>query len=101
MADSGFVQCNACGGIYRPIQTDGNAYYHACPTARIVGSQPAPTKDDPEATTAIVAPIVNPRNENVQVDPDTRKVSIKSEGAGMTPVSDAAAAAALSANKGV
>lgn len=100
MADQTFVQCNACGGIYRPVQTDGSLYFHACPDRKIVGTQAAPTKDNPLATAAIFGPIVNRRDENVHVDPDTRKVSMKSEGAGITPVTDPSVIAALTAPQG-
>lgn len=96
-----FVQCNACGGIFRPVQADGCAYYHVCPDTRVTGSRPAPTLEAPTATTPIVEPIASRRNENIRVDPETGDVSIISAGAGVTPVTDPTTLAALTTHSGV
>jgi hypothetical protein len=86
--DVKLVQCVACGGIYRPVQADGTAYYHACPSRRVVGAKPAPTADDPNATVPVFAPIANRRDENIARLDDDGKAIIKREGAGVRPVVD-------------
>lgn len=86
MADQKFVQCVSCQGVYQRIQADGTEYYHACPSRRVVGSKPAPTAADPKATVPVFAPILNPRNENVVVDPTTSAATIISAGGGVVDV---------------
>jgi hypothetical protein len=52
-------QCLSCGGVYRPFQADGTAYFHVCP---------------PGTT--------NPRNENIVQTTAGGPVSIISAGGG-------------------
>jgi hypothetical protein len=95
VADATIVQCNACGGIYRPLQADGTRYFHTCPTRRVVDVVPAPTKDNLDATQPVFAPIANRRDENVAGVDDDGKAVMKSEGLGVTPVTDPAVVATL------
>jgi phage tail sheath gpL-like len=90
MADTRVLQCNSCGGVYRTLQDDGLAYYHACPSDRV--ETPATFDDAGKQIGAEVrAPIPNRRDENVVVtDRATNAVGIKAEGAGVTPVTDPA-----------
>lgn len=89
------VTCNSCGGTYMPLQRDGTEYYHACPLRRVVGSKPAPTKDDPDATAPVYAAIAEPRNENVKSVDEKGVVTIVAEGKGVAAVVDQAAIAAF------
>ena len=97
MATGNVVQCNACGGIYRTHQLDGTEYYHACPLQRVIGTKPAPTPTDPNATTPVFEAVANRRDENVKVTDDQGTVAIKAEGLGVTPVTDPAILAAFTA----
>lgn len=94
MVNTDLVQCLACGGVYRPLQADGTEYYHVCPTRRVIGAQPAPTKDNPDATAPVFETIVAPRNENVVAVDDANAPVIAAHGAGSTPVFDQAVIAA-------
>jgi len=90
MANADLVQCNTCQGIYRTVQDDGLAYYHACPIDRVV--TPATFDDQGKQTAAEVRePLPNRRDENVVVtERATGATKIKAEGAGVTPVTDPA-----------
>lgn len=94
MANTDLVQCNACSGIYRPLQADGTEYYHVCPPRRVVGAKPAPTLDAPDAVAPVFAPIAQPRNENVVGIDDNDAPVLAAPGAGSTPVFDPAVIAA-------
>lgn len=88
------VQCPACGGIYAPTQANSQDYFHVCPARKVVASKPAPTQTDPNATTPVYAATVNPRDENVVVDPKSGTVAQKAPGADPIPVTDPAQIAA-------
>jgi hypothetical protein len=68
--------CNACHGEYRERQRDGTVYHHACPPLR-------PDKNGIEAERR------NKRDENVVYGLMDRVIGIRSEGDGVTCLSDA------------
>lgn len=99
MANQTIHECNACGGLYTPIQNDGTEYYHVCPSRRLVRNDPAPTKADPDATVAVFEPIPNRRDERVKGLDKTGQPIIMAAGAGASIVTDAARAAVFTANE--
>lgn len=101
MTEATFVKCNTCGGIYRPVLADGSAYYHACPPTRVKTPAVVDAKTGDVITPAQLEQLPNRRNENVCVDRESGAVSLISEGLGVTPVTDAATVAALTAAQGV
>jgi hypothetical protein len=87
------VKCNACGGTYEPVLLDGMEYYHKCPPLSVVelaaavaaGKVQLPLGETPDiAVTRRSYERSNQRDENIQVDPRTGAVSVKSVGAGTT-----------------
>jgi hypothetical protein len=89
-------KCNACGGVYAPIQADGTAYYHACPplvelfhtvTGEILPRDVAAIMTDGTTIGRREIPRPNARDENVVVS-STRgaPAAIKAEGAGATEI---------------
>jgi len=88
------VKCNACGGTYEPVLPDGMEYFHKCPPLSVVelaaavaaGKVQLPALETPDvAVTRRIYERSNARDENIQVDPRTGAVTIKSAGAGTTP----------------
>lgn len=91
------MRCNSCGGTYQPIQADGTEYYHSCPllppTADAPEGRERPNKRD-ESPVAHATLFVLPNGDEV-VRKDIpsgilahRKVTIRSEGLGASPVAD-------------
>jgi hypothetical protein len=87
-------QCNACGGVYAPIQADGTEYYHVCPplyefvntdTGEIVPRDVAVATKDGSKIGTRELPRPNHRDENVVVSSKAgAPVVIRAEGAGVT-----------------
>lgn len=90
MGTSTFVQCNSCGGIYRPVQGDGTLYFHACPGQRVTQGAVVDPVSGKVITPATFTPIANRRDENVQSVDTAGNVVVKSVGTGISPVTDAA-----------
>ena len=90
MADFKVVQCNACKGVYRTVLADGTEYYHACPQNRVITPAVVDKTNGEITTPEVIGKVEKGRDENVVVDPDTRKTSIVSEGEGVTEVTDPA-----------
>lgn len=68
-------RCNACNGEYSDATPDGGIYAHAC------GPLPADTKNPARERP-------DKRDENIAVDQNSRVLGIRSEGAGVTCLTD-------------
>lgn len=90
MADPTFVQCNSCGGIFRPVQADGMDYYHVCPTSRVVTGAVVDDVTGKVITAAVFSMTANPRDENLHRAAPGAPVTMKREGTGVTPVTEVA-----------
>jgi hypothetical protein len=88
MAVGDYVQCNACGGTYQPILADGSEYYHACPSQRAIDDGPDPADVTGKTRKVKLVAIDNRRNENIAGVDDKGKAIIKSEGLGVTVITD-------------
>jgi hypothetical protein len=87
-------KCNACGGVYEPVQRDGTEYYHVCPplyefvnenTGEVIPRDVAVKLDNGEHVDTRVVPRPNARDENVVPGRTPKdKATIKAAGAGVT-----------------
>jgi hypothetical protein len=89
------VRCNACGGVYDTKLADGTPYFHACPQLELVIVTRAGlylelpvhqiAADDVVLRRRFV-PRPNGRDENLRIDPETKKTVAIAAGAGSTPI---------------
>jgi len=87
------VKCNACGGIYEPVQADGVAYFHACPplsapelAAKVAAGKivlPGGETAD-QAVAKRTYERANKRDENVKSTAEKDAGSLKAVGDGTT-----------------
>lgn len=68
-------RCNACKGVYSDILPGGYSYAHAC--GPLAAAKKLPERERP-----------NKRDENVLADRDGKVLGIRSEGAGVTCLTD-------------
>ncbi|MBZ5560175.1 MAG: hypothetical protein LAO77_23200 [Acidobacteriia bacterium] len=94
MRNADLLQCASCGGIYRPLQANGQEYFHACPARVIAGTKPNPAAAlatasvDTPPVLPVFAAVVHPRNENTVANLETDRST------GARPVTDATIIAA-------
>jgi hypothetical protein len=84
-APTSYLKCNTCGGVYPSVQGDGTLYFHACPTDKVTTPAVVDAGTGKVTTPEVRTPFANPRDENIVVNPDTGKATMKSAGAGVTP----------------
>lgn len=81
------VKCNSCGATYQDTR-DGTtvAYIHACPE-QLIETYAVCDDSGKVVKPATFKPTPNPRNENLQRDPNNSgKYAMISEGSGVTEV---------------
>ena len=88
-------KCNACGGVYEPVLADGSLYFHACPplsaaelAAAVTGGKlTLPVLETPDiAVTRRTYERATKRDENVRSTAPADAGSMKTAGAGITPL---------------
>ena len=80
------TRCNSCGATYPKDDGTHPDYFHACPD-QIIDTHAVCDEKGNVTTPATFKPVANPRNENLQPNPEKPgEYVMVSEGSGVTEV---------------